>query len=167
MSTKSVHNAHIAERLPELHRALLEIVGEFNRPERDEQMLAASGLSLERALFPLLVSVARFGPIGVVELADRVGRDHTTVSRQVARLEDLGLLTRRPSASDRRVREALITVDGQAAVKKVDSAREGMAREIFAEWNKQDFDELCRLLRLLADGILDNKVLEQTANSAH
>lgn len=157
MSIKSVHDAHIEEKLPDLHRALIDIVGEFNRPERDEQMLAASGLSLERALFPLLVLVERLGPIGVVELAGRVGRDHTTVSRQVARLEELSLVTRHPSANDRRVREALITTDGKAAVKKVDSARERMALEIFAGWKKQDFDELCRLLRLLADGMTDDR----------
>lgn len=157
MSMESVHDAHIEEKLPELHRALLEIVGEFNRPERDEKMLAASGLSLERALFPLLVLVERFGPIGVVELAGRVGRDHTTVSRQVARLEELRLVTRHPSANDKRVREASIAADGKAAVKKVDRARERMALEIFAGWKKQDFDELCRLLRLLADGMTENR----------
>jgi predicted transcriptional regulator len=30
--------------------------------------------------------VARLGPIGVVDFADRAGRDYTTVSRQVAKL---------------------------------------------------------------------------------
>jgi DNA-binding MarR family transcriptional regulator len=67
----------------------------MNRPERDEELLALAGLTLERALFPLLVFVERKGPIGVVDLAASVGRDYTTASRQVARLEDLGLVERR------------------------------------------------------------------------
>ena len=59
--------------------------------------------------FRYLFGIERFGPIGVVELADRVGRDYTTVSRQVAKLESLGLVDRRGSAMDRRVREAVVT----------------------------------------------------------
>ena len=75
-------------------------------------MLEMAGLSFERALFPLLVLVERLGPIGVGKLGGRVGRDYTTVSRQVARLEQIGLVTRRASKADRRVREALITPKG-------------------------------------------------------
>jgi predicted transcriptional regulator len=45
----------------------------------------------------LLVGVERFGPIAVVELADRAGRDLTTFSRQVAKLEELSLVTRHAS----------------------------------------------------------------------
>lgn len=116
-------------------------------------MLAAAGLSLERALFPLLVLVERLGPIGVVDLAGRVGRDYTTVSRQVARLEELGLVSRRSSASDRRVREAAITPQGKTATDAVDAARERMALRLFCEWERPDFDDLVRLLRRLADGM--------------
>jgi len=125
----------------------------MNRPERDEQILAAANLSLERALFPLLVLVERLGPIGVVELAARVGRDYTTVSRQVARLEELGLVSRQPGATDRRVREASITPRGKAATDAVDVAREQMAISLFGEWERRDIDELARLLRRLADGM--------------
>lgn len=153
MSTINVQSAHIQQNLPELHRSLIDIVSEMNRPERDEQMLAAAGLSLERALFPLLVLVERLGPIGVVDLASRVGRDYTTVSRQVARLDELGLVTRRAGAADKRVREALITPEGKTATDAVDAARERMALALFTDWSRQDFDDLGRLLRMLADGL--------------
>ena len=153
MSKDKVPDGHIRATLPHLHRSLIDITTEMIRPERDEAMLAAAGLSLERALFPLLVLVERLGPIGVVDLAARVGRDYTTVSRQVARLEELGLVTRRPSSTDKRVREALITAEGKAATDLVDAARERMALVLFADWSRQDFDELVRLLRMLADGM--------------
>lgn len=153
MSTKNVHHTHISESLPQLHRSLIDIVGAINEPERDEEMLRLSGLTLERALFPLIVGIERLGPIGVVDLASRTGRDYTTVSRQVARLEELGLVERRPSAVDRRVREAVITERGKAATDAVDAAREKLAHEMFREWSTQDFDDLVRLLRMLADGM--------------
>ncbi len=79
-----MQNTHISEKLRLLHGSLLDIVGVMNRPQRDEQLLKAAGLSLERALFSLVVSIAKRGPIGVVELAEGVGRDYTTVSRQIA-----------------------------------------------------------------------------------
>jgi DNA-binding MarR family transcriptional regulator len=77
-------------------------------------MVRAAGISLDRALFPLLVVIERRGPIGVVDLADRVGRDYTTVSRQVAKLEGLGLVERQAAAADRRVSHASVTAKGKA-----------------------------------------------------
>jgi DNA-binding MarR family transcriptional regulator len=155
VSIKKVHNAHIRELLPELHRSLIEIVSMMNRPERDVELLSKAGLSLERALFPLLVLVERLGPIGVVDLAGRVGRDYTTVSRQVARLEELGLVTRRSSAADKRVREAIITPQGKVATDALDAAREEIAVVKFADWKREDFDDMVRLMRMLANTMSD------------
>ncbi|WP_027214102.1 MarR family winged helix-turn-helix transcriptional regulator [Burkholderia sp. WSM2232] len=153
MSTNKVHNAHIKALLPSLHASLLEIVSVMNRPERDEELLALAGLTLERALFPLLVFVERKGPIGVVDLAARVGRDYTTVSRQVARLEELGLVKRRAGSADKRVREAIITPRGKSATDALDAARETMALSLFHDWSRKDLDELVRLMGKLAEGM--------------
>lgn len=150
---RKVQNTHIRKSLPELHRALVDIATLMNSPERDAQLLEMAGLGLERALFPLLVGIERRGPIGVVELAEGVGRDYTTVSRQVARLETLGLVERRPGAKDKRVREAVITPRGKEATDALDAAREKMASTVFRNWSREDFDELIRLMRMLADGM--------------
>ncbi|QEN87246.1 winged helix-turn-helix transcriptional regulator [Labrys sp. KNU-23] len=152
-SINNVQNTHINTLLRELHGALIDIVSVMNRPQRDEAMVRAAGISLDRALFPLLVMVERLGPIGVVELADRVGRDYTTVSRQVAKLESLGLVDRQGSVADRRIREATITAKGKAMTDLVDAAREKMGRAIFAEWDESDVSELVRLMRRFADDI--------------
>jgi DNA-binding MarR family transcriptional regulator len=153
MSTNNVQDTHILRSLPELHRSLIDIASALNRPENDAVMLEKAGLALERALFPLLVMVERLGPIGVVDLAGRVGRDHTTVSRQVARLEELGLVERRAGLTDRRVREAVITPQGKTATDAVDAARGRMALALFGGWNQGDFDDLVRLMRRFADGM--------------
>jgi DNA-binding MarR family transcriptional regulator len=153
VSRKKLNKAHISASLPQLHRALIDIASTMNRPERDADMLEMAGLPLERALFPLLVLVERLGPIGVVDLASRVGRDYSTVSRQVARLEELGLVSRRASASDARVREAVITEQGEVANRAIDAAREQLAFGIFKDWSREDFDQLVQLMRRLADGM--------------
>ena len=137
----------------ELHEALIDIVRVMNHPQRDEMMVREAGISLHRALFPLLVGIERRGPIGIVDLADGVGRDYTTVSRQVAKLESLGLVKRRAGAADHRVRLASVTRKGKAMTDAVDLARERIGRTIFSAWNKREVDELARLMRKLADAM--------------
>ena len=154
-SRKRVQDTHISEQLRTLHGALIDIVSVMNRPQRDEYMVREAGISLDRALFPLLVGIERRGPIGVVELADRVGRDYTTVSRQVAKLESLGLVKRQGNAADGRVREAVITAKGKAMTDRVDAARERIGRAIFEKWDAHDVDELVRLMKKFADALKD------------
>jgi DNA-binding MarR family transcriptional regulator len=153
MSRNKVQNTHIGAQLRQLHGAVLDIVGVINEPQRDEFLIRKAGIPLDRALFPLLVGIERFGPIGVVELAGRVGRDYTTVSRQVAKLESLGLVKRQESAGDRRVREAAVTAKGKTMTDLVDAARERIGRTIFATWDSHDIDELVRLMRKFADAM--------------
>lgn len=155
MSRKKVQNTHISDQLRQLHGALLDIVAVMNRPQRDEALIRQAGIPLDRALFPLLVVVERFGPVGVVELADRIGRDYTTISRQVAKLESLGLVARLDNGSDRRVREAVITSRGKAMTDLVDAARDRMGRAIFESWGERDVGELVRLMRKFADALND------------
>jgi DNA-binding MarR family transcriptional regulator len=155
-SRKRVQNTHIREQVRALHEALIDIVSVINRPQRDEMMVREAGISLDRALFPLLVVIERRGPIGVVDLADRVGRDYTTVSRQVAKLESLGLVERQAAAQDRRVSQATVTAKGKAMTDAVDRARERLGRAIFATWDEGDVEELVWLIRKFADAVSDD-----------
>jgi DNA-binding MarR family transcriptional regulator len=148
-----VQNTHIREQIRALHEALIDIVSVINRPQRDEMMVREAGISLDRALFPLLVVIERRGPIGVGDLADRVGRDYTTVSRQVAKLEGLGLVERKAAAADRRVSQATVTAKGKAMTDAVDKARERIVGAMFATWDDRDLKELVRLMRMFADAV--------------
>ncbi len=143
----------MSERLREFHGAVLDIVTAINRPQRDEVLIREAGIALDRALFPLLVRIARWGPIGIVDLADRVGRDHTTVSRQVARLTALGLVERHADPADRRMRNAAATPEGRAMTARVDAARERLLRGVFADWSEADVEALVRLTRRFADAM--------------
>ncbi|MXP60585.1 MarR family winged helix-turn-helix transcriptional regulator [Pantoea sp. Taur] len=147
---KSVQNTHNSAEFDDLHNALLMIVGTFNRPQRDELLIKESNIQLDRALFPLLIQIGRFGPIGVVELAERAGRDYTTVSRQVAKLEELGLAQRQKNAKDKRVNEAVITATGKAMTDKIDAARAQIYQHLFENWQDSERTELARLLQKFA-----------------
>ncbi|WP_434287915.1 MarR family winged helix-turn-helix transcriptional regulator [Celeribacter sp. SCSIO 80788] len=148
-----MHNAHMSPEMRELHGAVLDIVAVMNRPQQDARMVEAAGVPLDRALFPLLVLVERFGPLPLGELADRVGRDHTTISRQAAKLEQLGLIQRQPGAKDGRVREAVITPAGKAMTDRIDAAREQIMRRTLSDWSEEDVEVLVRLVRRYADAM--------------
>jgi DNA-binding MarR family transcriptional regulator len=141
------------KEIRELHHTLVDLVGLMNRPQRDSALLEEAGVALDRALFPLLIVIERKGPIGVVELAELVGRDYTTVSRQVSKLHGLRLLSRRASKTDSRVREAVITGKGKEVTSALDAARERMAAVIFANWRERDLQDLARLMRRFADDL--------------
>ncbi|MDH2345957.1 MarR family transcriptional regulator [Bradyrhizobium sp. SSUT77] len=156
MSTKNVQNTRISEQIRVIHGALLDIVSVINRPDRDEVLIKEAGIRLDRALFPLLVGIERLGPISIVELAARTGRDHTTVSRQVAKLESLGLVDRQANETDRRVREAVVTRQGKEMTVHIDAARERIGTAIFASWKPAEIDDLVRLMRKFADAMKDH-----------
>jgi DNA-binding MarR family transcriptional regulator len=157
-SRKNVQTTRIREQVRALHEAMIDIISVINRPQRDEMMVREAGISLDRALFPLLVVIERRGPIGVVDLADRVGRDYTTVSRQVAKLEGLGVVERQTAAADRRVSQATVTAKGKAMTDAVDRARERIVGATFATWDDRDVKELVRLMRMFADAVNSDTV---------
>jgi DNA-binding MarR family transcriptional regulator len=149
----SVRNLRTRKDVRTLHGAMVDLFAFMSRPQRDDTLLREAGISLDRALFPLLVGIERYGPIGVVDLADRVGRDHTTVSRQVTKLEGLGLIARKSSPADRRINEAVITAVGRTLTDALDAARLRIAAPILAKWSDEDFNNLVRLMRRFVDDL--------------
>ena len=123
--------------LMQLREALLDLTGVINRPQPDAVLIEMAGVALDRALFPLLARVERRGPLGIKELAELCGRDYTTVSRQVARLEELGLVARQVNTVDARVKEAVITDAGRTMTQALDGAREKLITALLADWSAE------------------------------
>jgi len=79
--------------------------------------------------------------------------DQDWPSRQVAKLESLGLVEWHAAAADRRISQATVTAKGKAMTNAVDRARERIVGAIFATWDDHDVEELVRLVRKLADAV--------------
>lgn len=137
----------------ELHSALLDLMVGVNRPSRDEALFKEAGVKLDRALLPLLEAIGRFGPIGVGELGERVGRDYTTISRQVVKLAEQGLIERRPGPIDRRVNEAVVSDEGRKILHALKIARDHLVEPVLARWSESEFSEFVRQLRRFADDV--------------
>jgi DNA-binding MarR family transcriptional regulator len=149
-----------ARKKDQLHHALMDLVSVLTRPQPDERILEDAGVSLDRALFPLLVRIGLYGPVGVVELADIVGRDHSTVSRQLAKLESLGLIRRTANPGNLRVKEAVLTDTGERMREAIGTARHRVFDDVQRHWSAADRSELLRLVRKLADDMAARLVQE-------
>ena len=147
-----VQNTRNMDRLGD---ALVELISFLNSPQRDDALLREAGVSLDRALFPLLVGLGMKGPLGVAELADRVGRDHTTVSRQLAKLESMTLIERCATDADRRRRAARLTAEGRAIVEAITEARRRLLTRALARWSEADRAALAGTFRRFVDALQD------------
>lgn len=137
-----------------LASSLLDLIGLLNSPQRDDVLLREAGVDLDRALFPLLVALGRRGPLAVAELAGLVGRDHTTVSRQLAKLESLHLIARVAGEDDRRRRAAQLTRKGKKIVQAITQARRRLLSKALAGWSEADRTVLAKLNRRFADSLI-------------
>lgn len=121
-----------------LASALIELTGLLNSPRQDDVLLAAAGVALDRALFPLLVRLSATPSMSVAQLAAQAGRDPSTVSRQITKLEQLGLVERPPASQDMRVRAAAITDAGTRVVAALNDARRRLLSELMQDWSEAE-----------------------------
>ena len=135
----------------ELHTVFLQVSGYINRPDIDVAFLRRADVKLDRALFPLLSRIGLSAPVGVVELGNLVGRDHSTISRQVAKLEALGLIERYADPADQRIRLLQPTAAGHKMLRQLRQARRNLMAENFSDWSQADLDTLVTLLQRMSN----------------
>lgn len=140
--------------LAQIFDAMLDIAGVLNRPQPDRALVALAGVELDPALLTLFVRIYRRGPLGIGELAELSGRDHTTVSRQVVRLAELDLVLRRAGERDARVTEPVVTELGARLAAALDEARERRLTTLLSPWSEEDVATLARLLGRLAEDLV-------------
>jgi DNA-binding MarR family transcriptional regulator len=132
---------------------LRDLITRINRPRMHAFIMKRAGVSLDRALFPLLGHISKAGPIGVAELADAVNLDQSTVSRQLAKLESLGLVERSTNPSDQRVRQAVLTDAGRQIAARVQKVFAWLKEQVLADWSDAEKTQLAKLLRKLSDSL--------------
>jgi DNA-binding MarR family transcriptional regulator len=136
-----------------LGQAILELTSFINDPRQDWRMMAEAGLDLDPVFLPVLVRLGQSGPASVVELSGQVGRDHSTISRQLAKLEAAGLVERAPSQADGRVRTARVTPAGEVAVAALSAARKRLLDQVLADWKPGERETFSRLFERFVEGV--------------
>jgi DNA-binding MarR family transcriptional regulator len=106
---------------------------------------------LDPTAYPLIAVLGRSEAMRPSELMRALHLDASTVSRQIAAVERLGLVTRVPDPSDARAR--LVALTPEARERVTDVRREQLARRkaSLADWPAEDIAQLTRLLRRLRE----------------
>jgi DNA-binding MarR family transcriptional regulator len=104
---------------------------------------------LDSASYVLLQQLSDLGPARAADVVERTGLDKSTVSRQIARLEELALVERVADPSDGRARLVALTESGATRLSRVRADRGGLLRARIADWPTTDIHEFTRLLNRL------------------
>jgi DNA-binding MarR family transcriptional regulator len=102
---------------------------------------------LEPAAYPLLAHIAQHPDVRAREIATHIGVGKGTMSRQLARLEELALVERRPDPEDSRGQLIRLTAEG---TRRVDGARVARRRFLGSALGAWSDDEIAHLAEQLA-----------------
>jgi len=117
-----------------------------------ERIVRAADLPLTGASLALLRLVERHGPIAVGDVARRVGVTASTASRQLAPLEEHGLIERASDPGDARIARLRATRAGERALERARDVMLNDYRVALRGWSRADLEQLGALfVRLRAD----------------
>ena len=103
---------------------------------------------LELSAYATLRLLDSEGPLRASTIGERFTLDKSTVSRQLSRLIDWGLVERTPDPSDGRAHLVAITPTGHERLMGVSKERKGEVRRLLERWDEKDVAEFGRLLEL-------------------
>lgn len=135
--------------------AITRILRLANRGEAPWALSGTAGEGLTRTETWLLGAVAEQGPLRATDLARWQGVDKSTITPQLRRLEDQGLVTRRSDPADRRA--VLITISdlGRHVLDQINTAAGAVFTDLLRAWPAPERDALAALLTDFTEQLLD------------
>ena len=127
--------------LPEL---LVDLTTHYNALIRS----AASQLHLTASQAFHLISIPHDG-IPMSKLAHRLGLDASTLTRNIQKLEHLGLVKRMHDSYDKRVQKAVLTKQGLEIAEKIEGILLKMNNLIIEQIDLDTQENMCELLEKL------------------
>lgn len=102
--------------------------------------------SMDRAAYLLLNRLDHEGPMGVKALAEGMGIDSSTVTRQVAPLVDSGLVKRTSHPEDGRAVVLALSPRGRMRLDEVRASRQQLMAVVTEGWTPEEREVFCDLL---------------------
>jgi MarR family transcriptional regulator, temperature-dependent positive regulator of motility len=98
-------------------------------------------------LFEILKAVAAADGLSQNAIMAATGIDRSSVASLVARLVEMGFLTRRRRSSDNRTYAVLLTNDGRTALRRNVAVAPRVDAELLSPFSRKEADQLLTLLR--------------------
>jgi DNA-binding MarR family transcriptional regulator len=130
----------------------------FSRLEREIALLLRRGRAISERLagelhpdldgsaYGVLALLQDLGPLRAGDLVARLGQDKSTVSRQVAKLAELGLVDRTADPVDGRAQVLAPSTEGSARLERIREARRARWAADLSDWPTDDVATLAALL---------------------
>jgi len=134
------------------HHALADVEVEvailFRRADTSRSVVVPTG-PLERSAYQILLVLDRQGALNINALAQVLGLDASTITRQVVAMERADLVERHRDDEDRRSVVVRMTAHGGQELADHRSARAELYGRVLAEWDDEDRAALAAMLHRL------------------
>jgi MarR family transcriptional regulator for hemolysin len=124
----------------------------------------AVGLGVTRAQWKVLFRLTRQPGLRQIELADMLEIEAITLSRIVDRLEEAGLVERRPDPADRRAWRLHATASAQPLIAKLKSVADNMIGDAFGGIDPNEIEITRRVLARVRENACRNNALNRASN---
>ena len=128
----------VPEPVGQIEQALGALLRLTRSPRFAETVRHRAGAEVDRAGYAVLVRVSELGPVRLSELAQYLGLDVSTVSRQVQQLEQRGLVDRSPDPLDGRAALLELSVPGRDIMQKMRDAWCETVADVVGTWKPAD-----------------------------
>jgi DNA-binding MarR family transcriptional regulator len=137
----------------ELDRAMTDFVRLARHPALTERMSEGIDPRIDRRLLVILNLIVDRGPLRAADLVDLLAVDQSTVSRQLAALDQHGLVDREVDPRDRRASLVEASAYGHEVIDRARGAWRRMLADLTAEWSPDLREAFLLALRDLANGL--------------
>ena len=140
------------EPVGQIEQALGALISLARTPRFAETVRQRAGAEVDRAGYGVLVRVAELGPVRLSELAQYLGLDVSTVSRQVQHLEQRGLVERSPDPHDGRAALLDLSEKGRDTTARMRDAWCETVADVIKTWKPAEIARFgTQLDRFVAD----------------
>lgn len=139
-----------SESLRELIRILVRNLGILEKSD-------ASCCGVTVAQCHTIVEIGRKEKISLIDLADLLGLDKSTISRTINNLVEEDLVLRDLDAENRRYVSIQLTENGMNVFRNIKESMDGYYKSIFGSIPEDKRSQVLESLQLLADAVRNNK----------
>ncbi|CAM3596160.1 MarR family transcriptional regulator [Brevibacillus invocatus] len=114
---------------------------------------SAGGVELSLVQSHILYEIDRQHKPSIQQVADALGTDITTFSRQIQSLIKLNLVKKTPDPEDRRVYILSLTTEGMYVATTIDEQMNAYLSEIFSQMNEFERETVIRSIKFLNEAM--------------
>jgi DNA-binding MarR family transcriptional regulator len=144
-------DAALVEAAVALERAVPMLVRWFTRSEVRRSMLAQTDPALSATDAWLLGRVTDTGPVRLSHLAEWQEVDRSTMTIQVRRLENLGLVSRTTDPADGRAVLVQATRSGAALHRRTKKTAQAVYQQLLDGWSEDDLEKAAEVAARLVE----------------